>query len=571
MRITTLDLETDPFEAGLTVQPFASGYFDGAVFTTIWDADPKLLIERTVAMLDATEPSLCYVHNGGRFDIFYFLKYLSGNIKIINNRIVSCNLGKHELRDSYAIMPFPLASYQKDSIDYTKLHRDKRDSNRIEIIDYLRGDCQYLWELCTTFHSEFGDRLTIGGSSMRQLKEHHSFNTGGSEYDSRLRKDFYFGGRNQCFKAGVIEQKCNIYDVNSMYPHVMRSCLHPVSIGIDVSNRIEKDTCFVVAEGINRGAFPARDKVGLTFTTQAGRYSTTIHEWIAALETGTFKPSRIIRTYGFRLRANFADFIDHFYHARIAAKKNGDKARDLLYKFTLNSAYGKFAQNPENFFDYQLTKPEVVLDEACEHCHGCGQCLPHCDTCLRLNSGVPTDDCKFCEASGCKWAISEMSKEWIIWKARPLHSHFLNVATGASITGAARAVLLRGIAQAIEPLYCDTDSIIASGHRNLPISDTELGAWKIEATGDVVAIAGKKLYGVYSYAEPDSIKNPERVKLTNGRHAYTIKKAHKGVHLTGQDIIKIACGDTIEYASPVPAFQLDGSVKWIVRKVRTTA
>lgn len=601
MKLAVLDLETDPFQPGRKPEPFVSGYYDGDKYVSIWEPDPITCIDKTVSMLEK-EPAACiYWHNGGRFDVFYFRPYIRGSVKIISNRIVSCVIGKHEFRDSYAIMPFPLRSYKKDEIDYEKMEREVREDHREEIIDYLRGDCVYLFELVSTFHEEFGSKLTIGASSLAQLKKFHSFEVGTARYDTELRRDFYFGGRNQCFETGLIYADLTVVDVNSMYPFVMRSMLHPVSTGIVMKDRITENTCFVIAEGVNHGAFPIRTKTGLDFTSESGTFCVSIHEWNAGLETGTFEPSRIISCYDFLQRITFDAFIDHFFAQRKAAKKANDAARDLLYKFTLNSAYGKFAQNPDNFFDYILTSADEVLADPCEHCEGIRQCKKHCHICWRLAGGIDPVredwgngiwECKFCNGTGLKWHYSEGNDEYTIWAARPRSAYFHNIATGASITGAARGVLLRGLGCAVRPMYCDTDSIILADHRGLPISESQLGAWKVEARGHFVAICGKKLYCLYSYLphcehsieignqcskcderrrDGKPVRLSEHVRAPNGREAWVVKKAHKGAQLSGTQLLEIAQGKEIEYASPAPVFKRSGEVKWVSRKIKRTA
>lgn len=600
MRLAVLDLETDPFEPGRKPEPFVSGYYDGEKYTTIWDSDPIRVIDRTVTMLEREPASILYWHNGGKFDVFYFRPYIRGTVKIISNRIVSCVIGKHEFRDSYAIMPFPLRNYKKKEINYDHMEREHREHYRDEILDYLKGDCVYLFELVTTFHAEFGPKLTIGSSSMAQLKKFHSFEKGSARFDTEIRRDFYCGGRNQCFETGLIYAPLKVLDVNSMYPHVMRSHLHPISTGIIESDRIRENTCFVVASGENRGALPVRTKLGLDFTQTSGVFHASIFEWEAALETGTFIPDKILNCYNFSERSTFAEFIDYSFHNRLEAKKAGDDARDMLWKYCANSAYGKFAQNPENFYDYQLTSADDVLTDPCEHCDGSKICEDQCHMCWRLAGGIEPVreywiekagrsiarwECKFCEGTGFKWHYSEGNDDYTIWASRPRHAYFHNVATGASITGAARALLLRGLASASRPIYCDTDSIILENFRGLTISDTELGAWKIEATGDAIAVCGKKLYCVYSYSPHcthgkrmdvrcskciDGRIESERVILPNGQNSWVVKRAHKGARLTGSELLSVSQGSTVEYASPAPNFKRDGEVKWITRKIRRT-
>ncbi len=538
-RIAVLDLETDPFEFGVCPKPFCAGLYDGDTYTEIWNDDcVNMLVNHLRKRLD---PLIIFAHNGGKFDYMYFLEHLNpSDMRIINGRIIQAVLGEHELRDSYAIMPFPLADYMKDEIDYNKLHRSCREDHKPEILKYLKSDCVYLHELVVAFFAEFGDKLTIGSSAMKQLQTFHKFTRVGKSFDKKIRDDFYFGGRNQCFKTGVIRGDIKIYDVNSMYPDSMRRFLHPVSDRVIVSKRIEPNTCFVTLTGHNYGAFPVRTKTGsLDFTVPYGKFSTTIHEYEAALDTGAFKVEKIHKTYGFDERITFAEFVDHFYNARKKAKAEGDKIHTLFYKFVLNSGYGKFAQNPENYYEWFITLGPIKLTEKCPIC-----------------PKVSVDPaCEFCQGSGFRWTPAFIHDEgkYTIWQS-PLQQHFyFNVATGASITGAARSQLLRGLRNATNPMYCDTDSIVCEALTGVEIDDSKLGAWKFEGSGTVAAICGKKLYAIFD------------------KKGECIKKAHKGVRLTGDEILRIARGAEIEAANPVPHFGLDGRVTFTKRRIRRTA
>ena len=177
--------------------------------------------------------------------------------------------------------------------------------------------------------------------------------------------------------------------------------------------------------------------------------------------------------------------------------------------------------------------------------------------CWRLNECEATDDCMFCSGSGRKWSFAEGNHAYTIWRARPRASLLFIAATGASITGAAWCSHARFVSCGARALYCDTDSNIAAGDCSLPLSDTELGKWKVEANADCIAIGGKKMYCLYTYNESD--KN-ERVKLPNGRWAWVVKKANKGVRLTGSQLLRVAMGETVSYASPVPLFKRSGEI-----------
>lgn len=513
--ILTMDIETDPFAYQRKISPFAIGLYDGKDFDSIWHAR---CVHQMVKRLHKLPPSIIYMHNGGKFDIFLgLLEYLEGSMIIINGRIVKAQLGEHELRDSYSILPMPLKGYKKDDIDISKLEPGVRDSHRPEILSYLRGDCVYLHELVSGFREEFGDYLTIGSAAMAQLQKFHPFEKTKRYFDEKFRPQFFFGGRVQCFQSGIINQEFKIYDVNSMYPFVMSDFKHPTGSAYELDREVTGKTAFIVATGRNTdwGAFPLRSRTGITFPLSYGTFAFTIHEWEAALETGFFKPHKILKTYNFPEWICFDEFVSHFYSARQKAKASKDKIHEILYKFILNSAYGKFSQNPDNFRDCAITHGNQGMPEPWEpkHVHGNGTTF---------------------------------------WDKRIQRHSYYNVSIGASITGAARAVLMRGIKSSTGLIYCDTDSIIANGLVGVPFSETVLGAWKTEAAGNFVAMAGKKLYACFNDQD-------------------CVKYAAKGVRPTPQQIIQVARGETVIVRRISPTFKLDGSVSWIERRLKKTA
>jgi DNA polymerase type B, organellar and viral len=509
--VYTLDFETDPFEHGKRVYPFCVGLYNGKDFDSIWSQDcPELIVKR----LRALEPGIVYMHNGGRFDIFYLLPWLESDLRIINGRIVMARIGKHEIRDSWAILPIALAQYKKDEIAYEKLHAVCRELHKAEIVSYLRTDCVALHELVTAFRDEFGDALTIGSAAMAQMKRFHPFMHMQAFDDEKVRKQFFFGGRVECFQGGIIDQEFKIYDVNSMYPFVMSNYRHPDGRNFSVDKRIGKSTAFVTASGYSLGAFAVRRDTGNAYPRERGTFAATIHEFNAAVECGLFRPDRVLKVYNFDQWIMMDEFVDHFYRARQKAKAEEDKIHDIFYKLILNSSYGKYAQNPDNYHDFSITRN--------------GQRLPS-----------PWEP-RYVYNNG----------EFIISR-KPVARHaYYNVAIGASITGAARSVLLRALATAKDPIYCDTDSIIA---RKIKVeTDTaKLGAWKLEGTGDRVAIAGKKMYACF---DGDTC----------------IKQASKGARVTPEEIVRVAQGETVTFRKDAPTFKLDGRVEFITRELRRT-
>lgn len=522
--IYTLDLETDPFLAGRYPQPFCAGLYDGCEFRSTWGAD---CVERMFDIIADLPPGLIYMHNGGRFDIFFMMPYITGfPALIINGRIVrtytkSKAKKPHEIRDSFAIMPFGLGKYKKDEIDYNTFEADVRENHKHEILSYLKGDCVYLHELCVAFVDMFGPKLTIGSTSMKELRKLHTFENLGPLCDEDIRSQFYYGGRVECFKKGILPGEWKVYDVNSMYPFSMKNFLHPIDTPEAETRKVRKTTSFITVEGKNYGAFPVRTKQGLRFDIDRGTFHVSIHEWEAALRNNLFEPTRIIRCINFRNRNTFAEFVDTFYQRRNEAKASGDDIHSLFYKFVLNSAYGKFAQNSARYKEYTVTDGSVNL--------------------------TPLGWTPFTVDS----VDSTVAKTYIIWQRKPQDeiARMYNVATGASITGAARSILIDALAKADEPIYCDTDSIVCKNLPGVPHDANELGAWKLEANADLACIGGKKLYALF-------------------KDGQCVKQANKGVKITADEIKAVCSGAVVESKRNAPSFHLDGSHSFITRRVR---
>lgn len=537
--IAALDFETDPFLYNRNPLPFCWDFYDGKIHTTYWNKfDESLCVPKLVEFIEnLREPHLIYAHNGGKFDFLMFRKYLAEkgdrNMLVINGRIVAIKIGKHELRDSYAAIPVPEGKFKKDAkkkIDYRLFEANVRLQHYDEIIEYLKQDTETLRSYMVEYQYEFGNVKTMASAAIKELKKFYTYAKCNESTDDFFRS-YYYGGRVQCFKAGVFQAPVKVYDVNSMYPFAMASYLHPIGNSCWVSPHITKDTFFLDVDGRNEDAFPLREKTGLTFASERGRYRVTIHEYNTALETGRFRPSRIHACYNCAEKCSFGEFVNHFYAARKAARTNNDDARVLFYKLVMNSAYGKFAQNPRMFENYQF---------------------------LRYSDALPEDICT-CKDIPCScggWRLKQANDEeeimLIARRAEIKHSSFHNILTAASITGAARAILLNGIHNARNVYYCDTDSLICQQLLNVELDDEKLGAWKLEACGDKVAIAGKKLYAIWD-------------------HHKEVKKATKGSKISYAEIERVALGESVTWKNDAPSFKLAGQPEFITRLIRKTA
>ena len=530
--------------------------------------------------VESLPPGIIYAHNGGRFDIFYIMEWVAGNeMRVINSRVIKAKMllpdgEAHQLRDSYAIMPFALGSYKgskrKLDIDITKLEGDVRETHRAEILDYLERDCVLLWELTTAFHQKFGDKLTIGSTAMKELSKFHRFQNlssswdwyirGGKKKDGSTQPGYYYGGRVECFTSGVQSGDFKVYDVNSMYPFVMQSIQHPIGTVSTIGREITPSTCFIKVRGRNHGAFPSRTKSGgIIFNARQGTFTVTIHEYRMALKYGLFETHEILETIDFEQQGTFAEFVDTYYAARLASKALDDAVNEVFYKLILNSAYGKFSQNPDKYED------NIICRAGWEHGPE-----PRCD-CFK-------DDC---ECGG--WRVKQMSilnehehLNYWTWRCNSSDVSRFNVATGASITGASRALLMEAIHLAKRCVYTDTDCVICEELPLLSMDAKKLGAWKLEAEGTAIALGGKKLYALLDLNHTRNQarilaaeKSGKKLEWVTGG-ALCVKKANKGVRVTAQEIVDIARGQTVMSFRDAPSFKLDGSYRFIKRRVRAT-
>jgi len=520
MRIATLDLETDPFVYGQTPMPFAAGFFDGDQYHQTWG--PSCVADMVAYINDHADDLLIYVHNGGGFDFWYLQPWITNPLFFIHRRLAKCGfLERHELRDSYRMIPVPLSDYNKDTIDYNLFFPGVREKHKQSIGHYLQMDCEYLYQMVTDFISRYGNHLTMGAAAIHALKECHPQKHESETFDTRFRP-WYMGGRNECFKTGELKGDWKIYDVNSMYPYVMANYNHPLGSSYCKTSRMKDNrVSFARITATSNGALPMPYK-GLSFPHGKREFWACSHEIFTGLELGVLKIHKIHECYQFNHVQSFAEFIDKFAAIKVACEESGDKGGRLFAKLLMNSSYGKFGQNPRNYTDCELF-----------------------------------DDIKELTEKGYTYT-SQLGDKLIGSKPTDLKPYsFNNVAIAASITSASRAELMRGLAHAENPIYCDTDSIIAE-NLHMELHDSKLGAWKTEAQADTMYIAGKKLYAAYAKGMPVTIKGKE-------------KKASKGANLSAETIRKVTLGDTYLNEIAAPVLRFGQGAKFIARKIQKTA
>jgi hypothetical protein len=506
------DSETEGFRHRRVPRPFIWGVYNGVEYHE-FDTTEKFL-----DFITAKE-CIVYAHNGGKFDWFFILSHLEPfePIQVINGRLAKFKIGMAEFRDSYNILPMPLSAYKKDEIDYGIFDAEQRakPENMVKIRNYLRSDCVYLFELVSQFLKTYGANLTQASAAMKvwqKISGIKSPKTSSGFYDYFA--PYYYGGRVECFKKGVIETPFSVIDINSAYPFAMMQS-HPFGDNYDISDSLPNSRAyvqrsFITVRGISAGALPYRaDDNSLFFPIDncMRTYRVTGWEFLAAIETKTLTDWEILEVITFSDSIKFDNYVNHFYEIKSHAEKGSPEY--IFSKLFLNSLYGKFGANPEKYEEYMVVRPQYI-------------------------EAANVDGYDFC-AELDKWALV----------SRPLaeeKQRYYNIAVAASVTGFVRAYLWRAIKQCKGVIYCDTDSISCADYSGLATSKTALGAWDVEATCNRGAVAGKKLYAFHT-------------------NAGTWKTASKGVKLTPAEIFRIAQGETVEYKPEAPTFSLKRDIK----------
>lgn len=526
-------------------QPFIWGLYGGPNREDYYEFDT---VGEVIAFLN-NKNHVVYAHNGGKFDYHYLRDSINTGeaISIIAGRLAKFRIGECEFRDSMNILPVALAEFKKDTVDYSIFEPEVRDepNNLAEIKKYLRSDCTYLYELIEAHRKENGVCLTQAGASMRAWSKQSKVKPPrqtGAQY--QLYKPYYYGGRVQCFAQGIKSTDFKVIDINSAYPFAMLAA-HPFSPVADRLSHLPHESeihkCLITLRCTARGCFPFRlgndpTKGDLFFPydeTTIRRYHVTGYEFLAALRQDAIKNIHIETVHYFEQSIKFEEFIQENWSRREQAKREGNKALNIIIKLLMNSLYGKFASDYDKYREYQICWQDDLLEKQAE--------------------GFELDT---------YWG----NERHLISRSIPEEKHrFYNVATAASITGYVRAMLFEAVSQVSQPLYCDTDSIACVDVAKLPLGEG-LGQWKVEGEFDEYAIAGKKMYSFHKAGAPRILDLDEK---KNYMH---YKVACKGVDLSPHEIERAAAGGEILFTPSVPTYSVKRAApKFQSRNVKLTA
>lgn len=427
-------------------------------------------------------------HNGGGFDYVSLIEYLTRQTKIKYEACLSQSkivvlyvmLGKQrfEFVDSSNVFinisladlcrKFDIKTPKLDGVDRQNIEREKvEDPERY--YEYLGRDCISLYQVCKAFEGyleiDFFP-ITLASLSLylyrRRFQKHLLFSPS-SKVDKFI-SEAYAGGRVEVFRPGQHEN-ISVYDVNSLYPSVMRNAHFPVGTPVRAI-KFHDDKI-----GVYKVRFEQSDRTippllwyknsvnGLEFVYEGDGYFFDA-ELRQAVEHGV--TVKVESGYVWlRSAPLFKEFVDFYYKMRM---ENKGTALDYISKLLLNSLYGKFGQKENKHVLTRLNYSELM------------DLLHSPEEGLSVKEYDP------------KHGLYE------VCHPRRVSHRIVNLA--AQVTSMGRTILNNEILQNSETIaYCDTDSVHITAELPAEKVSACLGDWKLEKTG-VGIYTGRKQYSL---------------------------------------------------------------------------
>lgn len=413
--------------------------------------------------------NLCYEYE-------YLIERFYNKSRLIFAKVVfNNNVRFYDLINFYSLSAKAVGALfglKKLEFDVTKQRRTRKDGTRIVTkteIKYCKRDTkisQVAGEFITKKFDEFGIKqtATVASCALQIYLTHYDkvkftqFNRNRYIVDNNEIMKCYYGGRTEAFFYGRLKSaNIKYFDVNSLYPFVMRKYLFP-----NPFSEVQRTRKRNIANGViccqvnvpkrknNIPALPLRHNGKLVFPI--GRFTGywVIDELNYACDNLGVTVEKVLWSYEWaECEDLFSEFVTDFWNLRHNSKT---KADSKFFKVIMNSLYGKFAEKR------RITK-YVALEYANQF-----------------------DPIVFDQ-------YAMQTEEYL-----PFHN---NTIISAYVTAYARLELHRLLllveSKGGRVLYCDTDSIIYDGKFDLPTGD-ELGQLKKEDDIKDVEILGAKYY-----------------------------------------------------------------------------
>lgn len=322
-----------------------------------------------------------YVHNFSGFDSAFFLSMLADMSDVYNTTVkdgkilaldVTISGVTVAFRDSLLILPAKLSSLAKafgvtEKGSWDPTIQDScinLESIREELLAYNVQDCVVLYEVLEKFSRLVWDMFSLNLNKLPTLTS-LAFKVFRSKFMNKdtqihitdqklfnILKPGYFGGAVDVYQLfSRSNQRVYGYDVNSLYPYVMKKGFYPTGAPTHVYNPTEslhemfgfihvEVTCPITIKvpilmiKLNGRTIAGTGTWTGWYFSEELKYAEGLGYRIKIKEAITYKPEKL-----------FAGYVDTLYNMRKTFDKKDP--RNLICKLLLNSLYGRFGMSPK--------------------------------------------------------------------------------------------------------------------------------------------------------------------------------------------------------------------------------
>lgn len=307
----------------------------------------------------------------------------------------------------------------------------------------------------------------------------------------------YFGGNVDVYKT--YGENIYIYDINSLYPYIMKNCLMPVDNPVyfegDITIKDKNAFGFFEVDintplHMNIPILPV--KKGLHTITPLGNWQGMYFSEELYNSKNYGYTYKILRGYTFNKKIIFEKYVDDLYKIKSSSSKYSSKY--TISKLLLNGLYGRFGMNP------YIEKHKII---------------PH----LELKEYIKNYNIR---------NIINLSEDYILISYKNINYENIenenldiSISLAAAITSYAR-IYMYNIIKKLENLgyiiyYMDTDSIAIDKPLYASIVGKEIGLFKLEHIFEKAVFLSPKVYGGinkdYESVKVKGFKNPISFKL----------------------------------------------------------
>lgn len=386
------------------------------------------------------------------------------------------------------------------SIGLEKLEMPALDASRADWDTYNKRDVEIIYRAIREWwrflreHDLGSFAPTLASQSMRAFRHRfmkHKILMESDERSLKLARDSLHGGRVECFQIGKVKGPVAVYDVNSMYPFVMRENLFPAAliryhgpVSLRDLRKWLASRCVVARVRLQTKRNRFAHVVDNRLTFPVGRFieALTTPDLIDALNHR--EVDSVLECATYTAEPIFKPFVEEIYALRLAAKKRGDDVQHWLLKILMNSLYGKFAQR-SNVWEMERVTDDLSVRQWMDYDYETGSLRAY-----RQFAGV------------------------IQRKHRESESLDSSPAIASHVTAYARRHLddLRRRFGERRVVYMDTDSLFVRELQRSPQAhatvSADLGALKLEATHDWIILHGPKDYATPEKTVIKGIRDP---------------------------------------------------------------